>query len=261
MRRLWLGNSSIKIFKNGNGTLFFWNKLTTLDANPTWSLIGCWKHIWTWCVLDTYPLGWRIGWNYGWWCTWMNSCLSLSLSSTLFKKNCRRIDSYVEFLRPELTIASQVRRISSTNSRNRFALVFFFSCSLHLQKFCEECLLDDSVCFGEEFLFREEHLCVCVFFKQFSKVREYFWRPCWKNWNMRSLFFFFFNHLLMCRMFICVGIFRACLELSIGDQFFLGRETNFRWKFEYIEECMCWIGGLGVELSTEERELFLLESS
>lgn len=215
--------------------------------------------------LDLMCVGYLSTWMKTWMKLWMMMHMdelpppSLSLSSTLSQKNCRRIDSYVEFLQPEPTIASQVRRISSTNSRNRFALVVFFFVFSPPSKILWRMFVGRFCLFRRRIFVSEKHLCVCVFFMQFSKVLECFWRPCWKNWNTISLFFFY--HLLMCRMFICVGIFRACLELSIGDQFFLGRETNFRYKFGYNEECMCWIGGLWVELSTEERELFLLESS
>ena len=189
MGRLWLGSPSIKNFKNGNGTFFYWSKLTT----PTWWLIGCLKHIWPWCELDTYPLGWRHGWMCGWWCTWMNSPppFSLSLSSTLSKKNCRRIDSFVEFLRPEPTIASQVRRISSTNSRNRFALVFFFWVFSPPSKIPWRMVVGRVCLFRRRIFVSEEHLCVCVFFWAIFEGSRIFRRPCWRGIETRYLFLIF----------------------------------------------------------------------
>ena len=154
-------------------------------------------------MLEAYLALMWVGYLSTWMKTWMNvwmmmhvdelppPLLSLSLSSTLSKKNCRRIDSFVEFLRPEPTIASQVRRISSTNSRNRFALVFFFWVFSPPSKIPWRMVVGRVCLFRRRIFVSEEHLCVCVFFWAIFEGSRIFRRPCWRGIETRYLFLIF----------------------------------------------------------------------
>lgn len=124
-----------------------------LDAGSIFGLYVCWILIHMDKNMDESVDDDAHGW------TPLSLCLSLS---TVSKENCRGIDSYVEFLRLEPAIASQVRRISSKNSRNRVTLVGSRGFSLHLKNSVK------NVCWKILFVSAKNvcewgtFLCVCV---------------------------------------------------------------------------------------------------